>query len=91
MPFTKSDLLGLREACEYADSIGWKISPARLSRGIQSGEYGFGKVINTGSTGRKTYEISAAGMQRYISGGEDDIKAIVIALAKRLGVTAADF
>lgn len=36
---------------------GIRSSPERISAGIASGAYPFGKVINTGETGRRTLEI----------------------------------
>lgn len=36
---------------------GIRSSPERISAGIASGAYPFGKVVNTGETGRRTLEI----------------------------------
>lgn len=38
-------------------AVGIRNSPARISAGITSGAYPFGRVVSTGETGRKTFEI----------------------------------
>lgn len=38
-------------------AVGIRNSPARISAGITSGAHPFGRVVSTGETGRKTFEI----------------------------------
>ena len=56
-------------------SLGIKVSEKRLSDGIASGIYSFGKVLNVGETGRRTLQIFRSDYERWkensLLGNED--------------------
>lgn len=41
-------------------------TPVRISAGIASGAYPFGRVINTGETGRRTFEIFRVDFEAWL-------------------------
>ena len=47
----------LREVYEDLRNTGFRISPEKLSDGIVSGLYPFGTLLNTGETGKRTFQI----------------------------------
>lgn len=47
-------------------SAGICTSPTRISAGITSGAYPFGRVVATGETGRKTFEIFRVDFERWL-------------------------
>ena len=47
-------------------AVGIRNSPARISAGITSGAYPFGRVVSTGETGRKTFEIYRVDLDAWL-------------------------
>lgn len=50
-------MISASEAVRLLRERGVKMTVPRLINGIESGYYGFGKVISVGATGRRTVEI----------------------------------
>ena len=57
----------VREVYYAMREAGIRSSPERISAGIASGAYPFGKVINTGETGRRTLEIYRVDFEAWLA------------------------
>lgn len=58
--------LTLKETAELCKSFGWQVDVSILADGISSGRYPFGKVISTGKTKRRTFEIWRADVLAFL-------------------------
>lgn len=56
----------VREAYYAMRAAGIPTSEARISAGIASGAYPFGRVVNVGETGRRTLEIFRVDLDAWI-------------------------
>lgn len=56
----------VREAYYAMRAAGIRTSEARISAGIASGAYPFGRVVNVGETGRRTLEIFRVDLDAWI-------------------------
>jgi len=57
----------LKEVYEDLRKYGFKISQKKLSDGIVSGLYPFGIILNTGETGKRTFQILRVDYERWKS------------------------
>ena len=58
------------EAAAVLRAKGMKVSVKRLVDGIQAGVYPFGRIVATGSSGRRTVEIFRGDLENWIKDKE---------------------
>ena len=56
----------LQECAEAMRAKGFRISPARIRDGLESGAYPFGRIVSVGATGRKNTEIFRVMFEAWI-------------------------
>lgn len=56
----------INEICAEMRAAGIKCSPTRVSAGIVSGCYPFGKVTNVGATNRHTFEVYRVDFEAWL-------------------------
>lgn len=56
----------LREVYYAMREAGIRCNPTMISAGIASGAYPFGRVVNTGETGRRTLEIYRVDFEAWL-------------------------
>lgn len=49
--------LTAKETAELCHEYGWRVTQQQIAQGIAEGRFPFGRVVNIGPTGRKSYEI----------------------------------
>lgn len=58
--------LTLHDCATIMRNRGFKTSTGRLAKGIESGVYPFGRMINRGPSGRRSFEIFAGDFYRWL-------------------------
>ncbi len=58
--------LTLHDCATIMRNRGFKTSTGRLAAGIERGVYPFGRLINKGPSGRRTFEIFAGDFYRWL-------------------------
>lgn len=58
--------LTLHDCATIMRDRGFRTSTGRLAKGIESGVYPFGRMINRGPSGRRSFEIFAGDFYRWL-------------------------
>lgn len=58
--------LTVKETAKLCHEHGWRATDRQIAQGIASGRLPFGRVVNTGVTGRNTYEIWAQDVLNFL-------------------------
>ena len=56
----------VREVYYAMRAVGIRCNPTMISAGIESGAYPFGRIVNTGETGRRTTEIFRVDFEAWL-------------------------
>lgn len=58
--------LTVHQAMQICRENGWQVSQSQFTDGMEKGIYPFGRLVSTGSTGRRTFEIFRGDLLRFI-------------------------
>lgn len=62
----ESITLTVHQAMRICRENGWPINQYQLTDGMEKGVYPFGRLVNTGATGRRTFEIFRGDLLRFL-------------------------